>query len=111
MKKITRVKKMYQGMRPYRYKDNPLEKEFALQWQHENDRPSNSDSLISWLLTNDNNSAIISDRDRLVAATIIQWLGTPCGKYFLSEILLTKAGQAFLKENYYFPEKKKDDNE
>ena len=30
--------------------------------------------------------ANVSDRDRQVAATVMQWLGSPCGQFYLSQV-------------------------
>lgn len=55
--------------------DNPRELAFALQWQQENDQ---SDLLVSLL-------GKAGRRDREVAATVIQWLGSNVGQSFIGE--------------------------
>jgi hypothetical protein len=92
MKKArVRLKKRYQGKAPYRYRDNPMERCFALAWQSENDRPGNSDSLLKSLMGDGSQPGEVTPRDRLVAATLIQWLGSTCGQFFLSSVLLSPA--------------------
>lgn len=83
--------------------DNPREVAFAEQWSKEHDRTD----LLWWLLTEpcaaDDPERIgndfglngpyklplgqIQDRDRIVAATVIQWLGSNCGIAFVADAL------------------------
>jgi hypothetical protein len=74
------------GYHQYRFKDNPLEEEFALAWDKEN--RSYHHDLIGYLLNKDNlnNPKIPSQKEREDAATVIQWLGSPCGQFFLSQL-------------------------
>ena len=60
------------GINYHRLKDNPLERKFAKAWEEENTK---SRSILSWLLAKEINKpkdGEVSDRDREVAATVIQ---------------------------------------
>ena len=72
------------GLHQYRFKDNPLEKHFAEAWNTENNR-SEGRGVLDYLLAKNCNypAGEASDRDREVAATVIQWLGSPVGQSFL----------------------------
>ena len=75
------------GINYHRIKDNPLEGKFAKAWEEENTK---SRSTLSWLLAKEINKpkdGEVSDRDREVAATVIQWLGSPVGSYFVKHTL------------------------
>ena len=79
------------GMRQYRFKQNPMEKIFAKAWEERNTDPSgrvDGRGTLDYLLTEnpDKPCGEVSDRDRIVAATVIQWLGSPVGQYFLYEL-------------------------
>ena len=78
------------GMRQYRFKDNPIEKRFAKIWEEEN-TPEYKNGILDYLLADDPNHPWdeVTKRDRLVAATVIQWLGSPVGNGFLREVLGT----------------------
>lgn len=79
----------HQGISPYRFKDNPLERAFAEAWDEHNSRGKYS--TLQYLMSPDcsggNPPTECSDRDRLVAATVIQWLGSPVGQDFLMDVL------------------------
>ena len=84
-----KIKTKWKGMHSYRYKREPMEKAFAkafqtfCEGQSANTHPSNLD----YLLSPDNNHPIpCSDRDRQVACTVIQWLGSTVGQQFIQEI-------------------------
>ena len=68
---------------------NELEAEFATQWTTENvDSPSRTAPLLSWILGDGNHpNDSVSVRDARVAATLIQWLGSSGGQWFLWEVL------------------------
>ncbi len=74
------------GLRPYRLMDESAsairEKTFAEHWQKQQD----DGELLSVLLSTDNHPVSYSERDAQVAATIIQWLGTPVGQNFLNAV-------------------------
>ena len=78
------------GKNANRLEANPVEKKFAEAWDEMNDL-SRQGSLgtLNWLLAEDPNWAKdgeVTPRDRMVAATVIQWLGSPVGQYFLKHI-------------------------
>jgi len=71
------------GLHQYRFKDNPEERLFAKAWEKANNHNTACDT-IDYILSPDNNRPVsCSDRDREVAATVVQWLGTPVGQEFL----------------------------
>lgn len=106
---IRGVKPQFQGLHPYRYKDNPLEKAFAEAWQAENQiMPGRPTSTLAYLMDLTNRgepNPPLTDRDHLVAATVIQWLGSPVGQGFLLGRLMDPAA-SYLVERL-FPRVKK----
>lgn len=73
------------GLHQNRFKDNPLEKMFAEQWEEF----CKNNSTINYLLSENNNEPLdeVDERDRVVAATVIQWLGSPCGSHFYKTVM------------------------
>jgi hypothetical protein len=80
----------HEGLRTYRFSfnDNPKEKDFAEAWKAENKIVSGN-SLLDHILAEDPNypKGEVSQRDATVAATVIQWLGTPVGQCFLRDVM------------------------
>jgi hypothetical protein len=78
------------GYSTHRFKDNPEEQLFAEAWDAHNN--SNTPGYLAYLLTTGDQRfpAEPSERDRQVAATIIQWLGSPVGRGFLQDLGYTK---------------------
>ena len=79
--------KKIEGLRAYRTKkclDNPLEARFAREWAKRNE----AGALISFLLdpTGSVRPPLPSERDQVVAATVIQWLGSHVGQMFLQDL-------------------------
>ena len=79
------------GRCQYRFNSNPLEKDFAEAWEELNSaRPGqiNGRGTLDHLLTETPNEAdgVVTERDREVAATVIQWLGSPVGQSFLMQV-------------------------
>jgi hypothetical protein len=74
------------GKNQHRFKQNPLEKEFAEAWEEINNREGSN--ILDYLMANKTNSPCseVSDKDRMVAATVVQWLGSPVGQSFLIQI-------------------------
>lgn len=72
----------FKGLHTYRFKENPEEKRFAEAWAKNNPLP--------WLLDErrlqTGRPEDPSDRDTVVAATVIQWLGSPVGQAFLRDL-------------------------
>jgi hypothetical protein len=78
------------GKHQYRFKDNPLEEKFAKGWEMQNSTDLRSYGTLEYLLADDSNYPKcdeVSERDRLVAATVIQWLGSPVGQSFIRGIM------------------------
>jgi len=61
------------------------EKEFAEAWRWENGKRNTPPALVS-ILAPRGGRAIVSQRDATVAASIIQWLGTNCGRAFIDAV-------------------------
>lgn len=75
------------GLHKYRFKDNPEERRFAEAWERQ------SSNLRHLLHTGDqHNPPDPSKRDKIVAATVIQWLGSPVGQAFLSDLGYRRLG-------------------
>lgn len=73
----------HKGMHTYRLKGEPLEAAYADAWQRMND----VGHVLDYMLSTDNKRVCPSDRDVLVAATVIQWLGSPVGSSFVRDVL------------------------
>ena len=96
----TSLKARFTGLHAHRYREHPLERAFAGEWQKLNDEPrqavASSRSAFAYLMdiTNQGNPVPpLSKRDWLVAATVIQWLGSPVGQDFLRRALFTPGGR------------------
>lgn len=72
----------HRGARQHRRVDNPLEDKLAQMWEQENERAQ----ILQYILGDGNRRAPVSDRDCLVAATAVQWLGSPVGKACLEHV-------------------------
>lgn len=72
------------GLHQYRFNNNPMEKKFAKAWEEDNERGR----TLEYLMAKDPNrpNEEVTSRDREVAATVIQWLGSPVGQGFLRDI-------------------------
>jgi len=89
-----------QGKNQHRFKDNPKELEFALKWEKLNTNYNGElDGLrtIDYILAENPNQpkGEVTERDRMVAATVIQWLGSPCGQTFLQEENIEKIPEQY----------------
>ncbi len=72
---------MSKWWKSYRFKDNPKERAFYEAWRKENEQSSVLEYLMS---THENGRRQpVSERDEHVAATVVQWLGSPVGQSFL----------------------------
>lgn len=98
---MSYIKKAFRGLRYDRLSraDNALEKQFVLAFQRkcEEGKGMSSDALTDFVrqLLNPsdhppNHPAPVSDRDREVVATVIQWLGTEVGQHFLADAMKGK---------------------
>lgn len=78
------------GLSPHRLKDNPEEKRFAEAWAKWNrEGPGGRTTLAHLLDTRPERSGhppYVSINDQTVAATVVQWLGSPVGQVFLEEL-------------------------
>ena len=81
------------GNRPYRQATNPLEKIFADRWNIENNPPdfvNGGHGVLAHSLCSEGDGRITRDLtqdEATIAATVIQWLGSPCGFGWLEETL------------------------
>jgi len=97
---VSQIKKQFQGLSPHRYSDNPLEKAFARAWQEANDVEivGVGRATLAYLMDEQNRGMPIpplTERDWLVANTVIQWLGSPVGQGFLEHILSKRVAAGF----------------
>ena len=76
------------GRSQYRFKNNPKEQIFAEVWEDQNTQNGECRGILDYLLAKDPNHPMgeVTDRDREVAATVIQWLGSPVGQSFLIDV-------------------------
>ena len=80
------------GLHPYRFAYNPAERKFAKAWEQRNVSPTDGrldgKGTLDYLLAEDCNHPCgeVTERDRQVAATVSQWLGSPVGQFFLGEL-------------------------
>ena len=78
MNKILKTKN--RGKNYKRIFKNPIERKFAKLWDDLNDVKDSKD-IIEALLRDE-----VTDRDRMVAATVFQWLGSPVGQMVLIQL-------------------------
>lgn len=76
----------FTGAHPYRLESNPEERLFAEAWQKQN--RFGRFTMLEQILSDDGGKtpAEVSERDEMIAATIIQWLGSPVGQSFLRDV-------------------------
>jgi len=94
---LHNVKSSDKSMEVKRVLYNPLEMLFARKWAEENRRCKYMNygyGILQDLFMERKGLhsfaspvKIISNRERMIVATVIQWLGTNCGFSFLSEVL------------------------
>ena len=77
--------KAVQGNNAHRLKQNPLEARFAEVWAEK----VNRGDILKYLLSHPTAKTLHfpTENEEMVAATIIQWLGSPVGQAFLTEVL------------------------
>jgi hypothetical protein len=96
---MANVKKKFRGYHTHRFKNDPLEKQFALAWQNKNDRRQGQPyGLMDYLFDPDNKGIpypALTERDWEVSSTLIQWLGSQVGQFFLAEALSGKDAEYF----------------
>ena len=74
----------HSGLHAYRLKPeqgNPREVAFAEQWEIEN----NQGNVLDWLCGDGSKKSVASMRDIVIAATVVQWLGSNVGISFIQE--------------------------
>lgn len=71
------------GLHTHRFIDNPEEKAFADAWTKMAERPADT---LAWLMGCAGARGHATDRDHEVAATVMQWLGSPVGRGFLRDL-------------------------
>lgn len=84
------VKKKWRGLHSGRYRREPMERAFAEAWQEfclSSVATKGQPTFLDYLLTTDQRNPLpVSDRDRLVACTVVQWLGSTVGQQFLLQV-------------------------
>ena len=71
----------HEGISRHRLASNPLEALYAEEWEKE------APGTLGYLLCGQEKNNDYSERDAQVAATIIQWLGSPVGSVFVYDVL------------------------
>lgn len=71
------------GLNIHRVKDNPLELAYAKEW----DRLNIDYDILACIIGEGNVKGNPSERDYQIAATVIQWLGSPIGRNFVEDVL------------------------
>lgn len=78
----------HRGNKLHRLQENPLEEAFSDAWEEENTHNSSEHRCtLAHLMSLTNQPAILDSRDVLVAANVVQWLGSPVGQAFLAKVL------------------------
>ena len=72
------------GFSKHRYETNPLEERYAKKWKEYNERGHMLEYLLS--PTNRPEDTTMTERDCQVANALIQWLGSPCGIFFINSV-------------------------
>lgn len=70
--------KKHQGLREYRFNQNLHEKAAAELWKSEDRLPD--------LLGDGQHKAYPTEREYVVAATLMQWLGSPVGRQYVEKL-------------------------
>jgi hypothetical protein len=73
----------HKGNNLHRLRDNPEERRLAEKWEAYCD---DRDHLERLLGKHGEKALDVTERDAMVAATVIQWLGSPVGQGFLDEL-------------------------
>ena len=76
--------KRRKSRKSYRFADNPEELRFFDAWQEFNRDDVHLDSLLDERPVQHGRSPACSERDQVVAETVIQWLGSPVGQSWLA---------------------------
>ncbi len=78
------LKRRFRGVSPHRFDSNPLELAYALAWQRKN---NGSTSTLAYMLNGQDCPAEPTARENEIAATVVQWLGSPVGSAFVRDVL------------------------
>lgn len=76
----------HKGLHTHRFDGNPKEKRFAEAWDKYNEQGKILDHILDTRLVRQGHPPYVSERDEVVAATVIQWLGSPVGQNFLKDL-------------------------
>ena len=71
--------------RTHRFAQNPCERIAAYRWSQLNRKPGIG--TLDYIMGDGQEAGHVSDRDHLVAATVIQWLGSPVGQAFVRDLV------------------------
>ncbi len=82
--------KIPKGLNEHRFKENPDEKKFAETWRRHQEQGRVLAHLLDSREIHSGSPPTPSDNEYVVAATVIQWLGSPVGKHFLEEVGFVK---------------------
>jgi hypothetical protein len=72
----------HHGRSRHRLKDNPLERKFADLWEHWNRKPM---PILAYLVGDGDDPGHPTEEQAEIAATVVQWLGSPVGEAFLKD--------------------------
>ena len=78
---------VHEGLKLYRLDSNPMERAYHDAWlERQTQGPYDSTSALRYILSAGGCLLLASERDALVAATVIQWLGSPAGMSFVAGV-------------------------
>lgn len=80
------MKTKHTGLSTHRFRDNPEELRFAEAWSKQNDHGGTLAYLLDPAHGGRGRPPEPTDREHVVAATVVQWLGSPVGQSFLAEL-------------------------
>ena len=86
------TKPRHRGLRYYRCKSNPEEKRFAQAWEKANGGVRYV--ILEYLLGDGQHAVPVTPREITVAATVVQWLGSPVGQSFLHDLGYSRLDKA-----------------
>lgn len=82
------------GANTNRFLQNPIEEIFSNLWKDENERwlKIRRGSILQYAISKDGGKTLpnVNERDEMIAATIIQWLGSPVGQSVLSNMFFER---------------------
>jgi hypothetical protein len=82
------------GFHTHRFRDNPEEQRFAEAWSKLNAVGRNVDYLLDASRADQRFTPEASEREARIAATVIQWLGSPVGQGFLRDLGYERSANA-----------------